>query len=109
MEDLEAALAGGGGGTLWSGSCSALVKLLPGNAELFVSHDTWSDYVGMLRTYKLYDLQFSTSRQSSELMLCVVCSEGGRGIGPPINCGITNMSDVLYFLNVLSSHCLTKQ
>ena len=42
-----------------AGKCSALVKLLPNNADLFVSHDTWEEYQGMLRIYKLYDLKFT--------------------------------------------------
>ena len=49
-----------------AGKCSALVKLLPGNAELFVSHDTWNDYQGMLRVFKLYDLKFQTSKIDCE-------------------------------------------
>eukprot|EP00731_Ephydatia_muelleri_P023279 Em0015g862a len=68
LEDLEAALGGGGGGSLWAGSCSALVKLLPGNADLLVSQDTWSDYFSMLRTYKLYDLKFSMSSQNKSIV-----------------------------------------
>ena len=43
-----------------AGKCSALVKLLPDNAELYVSHDTWDTYQSMLRIYKLYDLNFKT-------------------------------------------------
>ena len=66
LDALEAAL---GGDTMshvpGSGSCSALVKVLPGNAELFVSHDTWTEYSTMLRIYKLYDLKFRTSNASN--------------------------------------------
>lgn len=40
------------------GSCSALIKLLPDNKELFISHVTWTYYPMMLRVYKLYKLQF---------------------------------------------------
>ncbi|XP_078277859.1 putative phospholipase B-like 2 isoform X2 [Rhinoraja longicauda] len=43
-----------------SGSCSALIKLMPGNKELFVSHDTWSNYQTMLRIIKKYKLSFKT-------------------------------------------------
>lgn len=68
LEDLEAALGGGGGGSLWAGSCSALVKLLPGNADLLVSQDTWGDYFSMLRTYKLYDLKFSMSSLNKSIV-----------------------------------------
>uniref|UniRef100_A0AAY4A1C3 Phospholipase B-like n=1 Tax=Denticeps clupeoides TaxID=299321 RepID=A0AAY4A1C3_9TELE len=53
LEDLEAALnKTSQSRTLGSGSCSALVKLLPGNKELFVSHDTWNNYQSMLRIMK---------------------------------------------------------
>jgi hypothetical protein len=64
LEDLEAALGaksrdiGSKPRGIGSGSCSALVKLLPGYEELYVSHDTWSDYTTMLRIFKRYDLRF---------------------------------------------------
>jgi len=79
LEDLESAL---GGGTtsrvVGSGSCSALVKLLPGNSELLVSHDTWSDYHGMLRIFKHYDLKFRMTNGSSKrgLNSYVSCRRG---------------------------------
>ncbi|KAK7862395.1 hypothetical protein R5R35_004170 [Gryllus longicercus] len=41
---------------LGSGSCSALVKVLPGATDLLVGHDTWSSYQNMLRVEKLYIL-----------------------------------------------------
>ena len=41
-----------------SGSCSALVKLLPGNKDLLISHDTWGSYNSMLRLFKFYNLPF---------------------------------------------------
>lgn len=44
-----------------SGHCSALIKVLPNNNDLYTSHDTWSDYHGMLRIYKLYDLPYNKS------------------------------------------------
>ena len=40
------------------GKCSALIKLLPGNADLLTSHDTWSEYQSMLRIFKLYHLPY---------------------------------------------------
>ena len=64
LEDLESALGaqaddvGSRARGVGSGSCSALVKLLPGYKELYVSHDTWGDYNAMLRIFKRYDLQF---------------------------------------------------
>ena len=65
LESLEGALSTGQhepkDRVIGAGKCSALIKLLPHNSELFVSHDTWDDYQGMLRTYKLYDLKFKTS------------------------------------------------
>jgi len=41
-----------------SGSCSAFVKLLPGNKDLLISHDTWGPYNSMLRIFKFYNLPF---------------------------------------------------
>ncbi|WAR23064.1 PLBL2-like protein [Mya arenaria] len=41
-----------------SGSCSALIKLLPGNKDLYVSHDTWDSYQSMLRVLKKYSFGF---------------------------------------------------
>ncbi|XP_039188557.1 putative phospholipase B-like 2 [Crotalus tigris] len=45
---------------LGSGSCSALIKLLPGNHDLLVSHVTWNNYEAMLRILKKYTLPFRT-------------------------------------------------
>ncbi|KAJ8414055.1 hypothetical protein AAFF_G00066530 [Aldrovandia affinis] len=62
LEDLEAALnKTAQSRMLGSGSCSALVKLLPGNKELLVSHDTWNSYQSMLRIMKKYSFAYRTS------------------------------------------------
>lgn len=62
LEDLESALNKSSlSRTLGSGSCSALVKLLPGNKELLVSHDTWNNYQSMLRIVKKYSFPFRLS------------------------------------------------
>ena len=63
LEDLEQAVAAGDEDikpthVFGSGSCSALIKLLPGNADLYASHDTWNSYQSMLRILKKYDLGF---------------------------------------------------
>ncbi|CAI9568253.1 unnamed protein product, partial [Staurois parvus] len=62
LEDLEAALnKSDAKKPLGSGSCSALIKLLPGNKELLVSHVTWNTYQSMLRIIKKYTLPFRRS------------------------------------------------
>ena len=64
LEDLEDALGatpadlGSRAKVTGSGSCSALVKVLPGYKELYVAHDTWTDYNTMLRIFKQYDLRY---------------------------------------------------
>ncbi|XP_038618687.1 putative phospholipase B-like 2 [Tachyglossus aculeatus] len=72
LEDLEPALNRSTGSRkrdLGTGSCSALVKLLPGNQELLVAHDTWSSYQNMLRILKKYSLRFRTGpREGSPLV-----------------------------------------
>ena len=61
LDDFEAAL--GKNDTkqqriVGSGSCSALIKLLPDNKELYVAHDTWNEYQEMIRIFKYYDLPY---------------------------------------------------
>uniref|UniRef100_A0A8D2J321 Phospholipase B-like n=2 Tax=Varanus komodoensis TaxID=61221 RepID=A0A8D2J321_VARKO len=65
LEDLEPAFnKSDRQRVLGSGSCSALIKLLPGNQDLLVSHDTWTTYQSMLRILKKYTLPFRTSAHS---------------------------------------------
>ena len=83
LESLQGALSEPGevkDKVIGAGKCSALVKVLPGNAELYVSHDTWDDYQGMLRMYKLYDLKFSTSANGTGALqfLSVHCLKFAR-------------------------------
>lgn len=40
------------------GSCSAMVKVLDDNKDLYVAHDTWNHYSSMLRVLKSYDFAF---------------------------------------------------
>lgn len=57
LEDLEQALKKKNlKKVLGSGSCSALIKLFPNNAELAISHVTWNDFNAMLRIYKRYNM-----------------------------------------------------
>lgn len=46
--------------------CSALIKLLPGNDDILVAHDTWSSYKTMLRIVKKYGFPFGASTPSGE-------------------------------------------
>nr|XP_028566947.1 putative phospholipase B-like 2 isoform X2 [Podarcis muralis] len=69
LEDLESAFnKSGSHRVLGSGSCSAFIKLLPGNQDLLVSHDTWNTYQSMLRILKKYTLPFRTSARSDSLI-----------------------------------------
>ncbi|NXT67128.1 PLBLB protein, partial [Chaetops frenatus] len=84
LEDLESALnRSSPQRVLGSGSCSALVKLLPGQQDLLVAHDTWSSYQAMLRIVKKYTLPFRTSAGGA-------CTElgwaglGGLRLTPPL-------------------------
>ncbi|XP_026199967.1 putative phospholipase B-like 2 [Anabas testudineus] len=62
LEDLESYLNKSSiNRPLGSGSCSALIKLLPNNKELLVSHDTWNTYQSMLRIMKKYIFAYKVS------------------------------------------------
>ncbi|NWX94144.1 PLBLB protein, partial [Nothoprocta pentlandii] len=66
LEDLESAFnRSAAPPVLGSGSCSALLKLLPGNRDLLVAHDTWTSYQSMLRVIKKYTLPFRTSARGT--------------------------------------------
>ncbi|XP_066542740.1 putative phospholipase B-like 2 [Hoplias malabaricus] len=69
LEDLESALnKSSQSRALGSGSCSALIKLLPENKELLVAHDTWNNYQSMLRIMKKYTFSFQVSAKDKTLI-----------------------------------------
>ncbi|KAM4708771.1 putative phospholipase B-like 2 [Discoglossus pictus] len=69
LEDLESALNKSESSTQrGTGSCSALIKLLPDNKDLLVSHDTWNTYQSMLRIIKKYKLPYRTSNNGGHLI-----------------------------------------
>jgi len=41
-----------------TGHCSALIKLMPGNKDVYVGHTTWDDYSKMTRIFKYYNFPF---------------------------------------------------
>ena len=84
LEDLETALKDGESSkVLGSGSCSALIKLLPGYKDLYVSHDTWNVYNGMLRIIKKTILNLMDNEGLSNFCLIL----GGLGESdPPFYC-----------------------
>lgn len=60
LEDLEEALGKPEKSRVFgSGSCSAMIKMFPGNKDLYVSHDTWSTYQSMLRILKRYEFAYT--------------------------------------------------
>ena len=63
LEDLEKALGKKKVRHVFgSGSrCSALIKLLPGNKDLYISQAAWAPYVQMLRVFKLFDVPFTVN------------------------------------------------
>nr|XP_058895699.1 putative phospholipase B-like 2 isoform X2 [Kogia breviceps] len=64
LEDLELALnKTKTKHAMGSGSCSALIKLLPGQSDLLVAHNTWNSYQYMLRIMKKYWFQFREGPQ----------------------------------------------
>ncbi|XP_077491383.1 putative phospholipase B-like 2 isoform X2 [Amblyomma americanum] len=50
------------------GSCSALVKVVPGNNDLYFSHVTWTKYSSMLRMLKKYTFGYHKTSGSREFI-----------------------------------------
>jgi len=44
--------------------CSCLIKLADDHSDLFTGHTTWDTFDTMLRTYKIYDLQYNNAISS---------------------------------------------
>ncbi|XP_078362141.1 putative phospholipase B-like 2 [Oculina patagonica] len=69
LEDLEQALGKKEVRHVFgSGSCSALIKLLPGNKDLYISQVTWTSYAQLLRVFKLYDVAFTVSGTKGDII-----------------------------------------
>ena len=67
LEDLEQALGKKEVHHVFgSGSCSALIKVLPGNKDLYISHVTWTSYAQLLRVFKLYDIGVTVRGSAGE-------------------------------------------
>ncbi|XP_048582385.1 putative phospholipase B-like 2 [Nematostella vectensis] len=70
LEDLEVALKKENPSRiLGSGSCSALVKVLPEHKDIFISHVTWDTYLGMLRIFKMYDFPFTRKGRKDPIII----------------------------------------
>ncbi|XP_064612356.1 putative phospholipase B-like 2 [Liolophura sinensis] len=92
LEDLESALNKEDRDRVHgSGSCSALIKLLPDNADLYVSHDTWSGFETMLRILKKYDFGFHMIPQSDVIP--------GRAVSFSSYPGVLYSGDDFYILS----------
>uniref|UniRef100_A0A1W7R9X8 Phospholipase B-like n=1 Tax=Hadrurus spadix TaxID=141984 RepID=A0A1W7R9X8_9SCOR len=50
---------------LGSGHCSGLIKLLPGNTDLYVAQDSWNTYNSMLRILKKYVIPVRSSTSTA--------------------------------------------
>lgn len=42
----------------YAGSCSALIKVLENNEDIYISHVTWSEFNTMLRFLKRYKFHY---------------------------------------------------
>ena len=54
---------------LGDGHCSAMIKVLPGNQDLYASHVTWNSYQSMLRVLKKYKMEFSMTNDKKSRMV----------------------------------------
>lgn len=54
---------------LGSGSCSALIKYVAEQRDIYVAHDTWSTYNSMLRIVKRYKFGFHLNPTSQSSLI----------------------------------------
>jgi len=82
MEDLESALDSEKEPAILRGAghCSALIRLLPNNSDIFVSHDTWNSYQNMLRILKKYNLPFHSLENHKNIPGSVMSFSGYPGV-----------------------------
>lgn len=59
--DLEVVLNRKTQRVLGEGRCSALVKVLPNNKDIYFTHNSWTTYCTMLRTLKKFSLNYHPS------------------------------------------------
>ena len=59
------------------GRCSALVRLLPNNDDIYISHDTWNSYQSMLRILKKYKMPLRRGQKKKGLVPGVEMSFSG--------------------------------
>ncbi|KAM8930690.1 phospholipase B-like 1 [Pelodytes ibericus] len=52
----------------YMGHCSALIKVLPGNENVFFGHSSWFTYAAMLRVYKHLNFNIKDSECSNSMM-----------------------------------------
>ncbi|KAH7962704.1 hypothetical protein HPB52_017569 [Rhipicephalus sanguineus] len=46
-------------------TCSALIKMAPGNRDIYFAHTSWFTYKSMLRIQKMYKFPWHTAAQSN--------------------------------------------
>ncbi|XP_068213590.1 putative phospholipase B-like 2 [Palaemon carinicauda] len=57
------------GNTPKDGRCSALIKILPDNADIYISHVTWNRYSSMLRINKKYNNMFLMAEKIQPVLI----------------------------------------
>ena len=54
---------------LGSGSCSALIKILPDQSDILTSHVTWNSYESMIRILKKYSFEVHETAQKDSPLI----------------------------------------
>lgn len=97
LEDLDSVLKGNDSSEAVreDGHCSALIKLLPGNTDLYTSHVTWNSFQSMLRIQKKYILPYQPLKVTDSLTTAVP----GHTVSFSSYPGIIHSADDFYLLS----------